>query len=246
MIIFIQIFILGIFFLLWEIFARAEIIDPFIFSSPGRMLKALAELLEGGELFLHLGITVFETAAGFVLGTLIGTGAAILLWWNETARKVMDPYLVILNSLPKTALAPILIVWIGNNMRSIIATALLTSVVVTILSVLAGFIAADPDKIKLLRTFGANKKQILLKVILPGAFPAIVNALKINVGLSFVGVIVGEFLVASAGLGYLIVYGSQVFKLDWVMLSVMILALLAAALYKAITKLEKYLLRNRI
>lgn len=227
------------FILLWEVLANAKIIDAFIFSQPSRMFRSLVEMIKSGSIFIHIGITVFETVVGFVLGTIIGTLAAIVLWWNDFVNKVSEPYLVVFNSLPKTALAPILIVWLGNNMSSIIATALLTSVFVTILNVLAGFMEVSKEKIKLIYTFGGTKKQVLSKVVLPSSVPAIINALKVNVGLSFVGVIVGEFLVSKAGLGYLITYGSQVFKLDWVMLSVVILAVLSSLLYKLIVILEK-------
>lgn len=209
-----QIFILVSFFAIWELAGNREWIDPFIFSQPSRMIKSLAEMIANGTLWKHIGITLYETVVGFVLGTLLGTLIAILLWWNEFISDVTEPYLVVLNSLPKTALAPIIIVWLGNNMTSIIATALMTSIVVTILTVLGGFLEVDSDKIKLIETFGGTKKQVLSKVILPASIPTIVNALKINVGLSFVGVIVGEFLVAQAGLGFLIVYGSQIFICD--------------------------------
>lgn len=240
-----QLAVLVLFFGLWEVAATKQWIDPFLFSQPSRMLKAMAELILSGELWGHIGITLFETVIGFVFGTALGTAVAMLLWWNTFISSVAEPYLVILNSLPKTALAPIIIVWLGNNMNSIIATALMTSVVVTILSVLGGFLEVDADKIKLIRTLGGTKRQVLFKVILPASIPTIINALKINVGLSFVGVIVGEFLVAQSGLGYLIVYGSQIFKLDWVMLSVMILAILAAILYQCIIWLEKKFLKWR-
>lgn len=173
------------------------------------------------------------------MGTLLGTLTAILLWWNRFVCDVAEPYLVVLNSLPKTALAPIIIVWFGNNQSSIILVALLTSVVVTILSVLSGFLQVDAERIKLIHIFGGSKWQVLTKVVFPANIPCILNALKINVGLSFVGVIVGEFLVAQNGLGFLIIYGGQVFKLDWVMLSVIILAVLAAVMYQAIAILEK-------
>ena len=240
-----QISILILFFVLWEVAARMEWIDPFIFSQPSRMAEALVQLTATGEIFRHIGITVYETVVGFLLGTIMGTVIAVILWWNKFISDVSQPYLVVLNSLPKTALAPIIIVWLGNNMTSIIATALMTSVVVTVLSVLGGFLEVDKDKIKLIETFGGTKKQILTKVILPASVPTVINALKINVGLSFVGVIVGEFLVAKAGLGYMIVYGSQIFKLDWVMLSVIILAVLAALLYKCIVLLERKFLKWR-
>ena len=236
---------LGLFLLLWEVCAALGVIDPFLFSSPSRMVRSCVELLSGGELFYHIGITVFETVLGFTLGTILGVGIAILLWWNPFLHRVAQPYLVILNSLPKAALAPIFIVWIDNNMGSILAVAILTSVIVTILNVLNGFLSVDPEKQKLIATFGGTKRQLFFAVILPSAVPDIMNALKINVGLSFVGVMVGEFLVSKAGLGYLITYGSQVFKLDWVMLSVVILALLSAFLYRAILYLEKAVLRWR-
>ncbi len=201
------------FFLLWEIAARFGWIDPFIFSQPTRMLHAGIQMGKDGSLWTHIGTTLWETAAGFVLGTLIGTITAILLWWNRFISNVAEPYLVVLNSLPKTALAPIIIVWLGNNQTSIIAVALLTSVIVTVMSVLNGFLQVDAEKIKLIQIFGGTKAQVLKKVVFPANIPCIINALKINVGLSFVGVIVGEFLVAQSGLGFLIVYGSQVFTL---------------------------------
>ena len=172
-------------------------------------------------------------------GMTYGTLTAVLLWWNRFISDVAEPYLVVLNSLPKTALAPIIIVWFGNNQSSIIIVALLTSIVVTILSVLNGFLQVDEDQIKLIRIFGGTKRQVLTKVVFPANIPCILNALKINVGLSFVGVIVGEFLVAQDGLGFLIVYSSQTFAMRVVLLSVVILAILSALMYRAISLLEK-------
>jgi NitT/TauT family transport system permease protein len=240
-----QITLLILFFAIWELAGDLKWIDPFIFSQPSRIIKAMYKMSLDGSLFYHVGITLFETIIGFVTGTLLGTSIAILLWWNDYISRIFEPYLVILNSLPKTALAPILIVWVGNNMKSIIVIALLTSIIVTILTVWNGFLGVDKDKIKLIKTFGGTKIQILTKVILPSSVPTIINALKVNVGLSFVGVIVGEFLVASAGLGYLIVYGSQIFKLDWVMMSVIILSILSAILYRFIVILEHNFLKWR-
>ena len=241
-----QILLLAAFFILWEVAANAGWIDPFLFSQPSRMINAMIDMAQTGILWQHIGITLYETVVGFLLGTIFGTLIAILLWWNHFVSDVTEPYLVVLNSLPKTALAPIIIVWLGNNMTSIIATALMTSIVVTIMTVLNGFLHIDNDKIKLIQTFGGTKKQVLTKVILPASIPTIISALKINVGLSFVGVIVGEFLVAQAGLGYLIVYGSQIFKLDWVMLSVILLAIMAAIMYQLIVLLEKKFLKWRL
>ncbi|MFZ7103475.1 MAG: ABC transporter permease [Peptococcaceae bacterium] len=231
--------------LLWELAGNRGWIDPFITSQPSRIWQTLVNLHQEGSLYYHIGITVLETVIGFISGTIIGTLIAVILWWSGFLSQVLDPYLVVLNALPKIALGPILIVWIGNGPPAIIAMGLFISLIVTILGVYSGFSQVDNDKIKLLKTFGATKFQILQKAILPASIPTIISALKINVGLSWVGVIVGEFLVSKAGLGYLIVYGGQVFKLDLVMTSVIILAVAAAIMYKAVLFLEKILLEYR-
>lgn len=243
LILFTQISILIVFFAIWEIAADLRWVDPFITSQPSRMLNTLKILHAGGSLYLHIGTTIWETFVGFTAGTVGGLIIAVLLWWSDFLSKVSEPYLVVLNALPKVALGPILIVWMGNGMSAIIAMALLISIIVTIISMLNGFLSVDQDKIKLLKTFGATRYQILCKVILPASLPNIISALKVNVGLSWVGVIMGEFLVSKAGLGYLIVYGSQVFKLDIVMTSVVILAVAAAAMYLGVSYLEKKLLK---
>lgn len=240
-----QIVLLVATFALWEIAARLKWIDPFIMSQPSRIIKTILTLSRDGSLFVHTGVTIYETIVGFLSGTILGTLVAIILWWSNFAARVLDPYLVVLNALPKTALGPIILVWIGGTTGSIIVMALLISVVVTILNVYLAFRSCDEDKIKLLKTFGANKLQVFMKVVLPSSFPAIISVLKINVGLSLVGVIVGEFLVSKNGLGYLIIYGGQVFKMDLVMTSVLILALVAALMYLSVAWLEKKLIKMR-
>ncbi len=244
-IVFTQITLLILFFVMWELAARFEIIDAFITSQPTRIVKTVINLYREGQLFHHIGITCLETIIGFILGTAFGTLIAIVLWWSEFLSKVLEPYLVILNSLPKIALGPIFIVWIGAGPATIIVIALTISLIVTILEVLNGFLAVDREKIKLVKAFGANKFQVLTKVVLPASLPNIINALKVNVGLSWVGVIVGEFLVSKAGIGYLIVYGGQVFQLDLVMTSVLILAIAAALMYQGVVYLEKVIVGKR-
>lgn len=239
---FTQILILVLAFGLWELFATLKIVDPFITSQPSRVLKTMSTLYQEGALLHHIYVTCLETVIGFLLGTVLGTIIAIILWWSEFISKVAEPYLVILNSLPKIALGPIFIVWIGAGPVAIIAMTLAISLIVTILEVLNGFLAIDKEKIKLVQTFGGTKLQVMSKVILPASLPTIISALKINVGLSWVGVIVGEFLVSKAGLGYLIVYGGQVFKLDLVMTSVLILSVAAALMYQGVVLLEKLLI----
>jgi NitT/TauT family transport system permease protein len=229
----------------WETAADLRLIDPFITSQPSRILATLVTLHSEAVLYRHTALTVLETFIGFTLGTALGTVAAIILWWSKFLSDTLDPYLVVLNSLPKIALGPVIIVWFGHGMAAIIVIALLIAVIVTTLGVHAGFSQVDQEKLKLLRTFGAGKWQLLGKVVLPASVPTIVSALKVNVGLSWVGVIVGEFLVAKAGLGFLIVYGGQVFQLDLVMTSVIILAVAATLMYQGVVLLEKLLLKWR-
>lgn len=232
----ITILILGL--ALWEIAARLNWIDTFLTSHPSGIWKLFLQYTKNGGLFYHVGISVFETIAGFLTGTILGILIAIGLWWSDFWAKVLDPYLVVLNSLPKTALAPIIIIWVGAGYSGIIVTAISISIVITIMNMFVSFISVDEDKIKLLQTFGATKFQILRKVVIPYSIPTMISTLKVNIGLSWVGVIVGEFLVSKAGIGYLIVYGGQVFKLDLVMMSVFILALISALMYKGIAILE--------
>jgi len=240
-----QIALLVFLLVLWEVAADLKWIDSFITSQPTRIWSTLQNLSRTGELYQHIFVTLYETVIGFTVGTVLGTVIAVILWWSDFIAKVADPYLVVLNSLPKVALGPIIIVWIGAGTGAIVVMALLVSVIVTVIGVLNGFLDVSPDKIKLLKTFGASKKQILTKVVLPASIPTIISALKINVGMSWVGVIVGEFLVSKAGLGYLAVYGGQVFQLDLVMTSVVILLVAAAIMYQGVAWLEKKYMKWR-
>ncbi len=228
-------------FTLWELATRWGFCDGFLISSPSRMLATLVSLGRSGELLRHLGTSCLETAVGFTLGTLLGTAVAMAMWWWEAFSEVLDPYLVVLNALPKTALGPLFIVWMGAGVGSIIAMTLAISLIVTILHMYQGFLSTDPEKIRLLRSLGASRGQILWMLVFPANYPTLFNTLKVNVGLSWVGVIMGEFLVSRAGLGYLIVYGSQVFNMDLVMASVLVLAAAAVVMYQLVLGLERML-----
>jgi len=232
----ISIFILGLAF--WEIAARLSLIDTFLTSSPSNIWNTFLKMSKNGNLAYHVGISVFENIIGFTAGTLIGVLVAIGLWWSDFLAKVLEPYLVVLNSLPKTALAPIIIIWIGTGYDGIIVTAISVSVVITIMNMFNSFISVDEDKIKLLKTFGATKLQIFKKVVLPHSIPDMISTLKVNIGLSWVGVIVGEFLVSRAGIGWLLVYGSQVFQFDLIMMGVFILAIISVIMYKIVSIVE--------
>lgn len=235
--------ILIVFFVLWEVLAQTRIINPFIFSSPSRSVKMMATLWKTG-LGKHIAITLGETLAGFALGSIFGFLIAVVLWWFPLAKEVLDPYLVVINSLPKIALGPIIIVWVGAGVSSIITVTLLISIVVAIIGVLNGFNEVEEEKLTLLKTFGANKRQGFLKVVFPASIPTTVSVLKLNIGMSWVGVIVGEFLNSKAGLGYLIVYGGQVFKMDIVMAATLILCLLSAIMYFAVVLIEKAVIKR--
>lgn len=241
----IRILILIIFIGLWQIAASLKWIDPFLTSSPNRVIKSFLSLYEDGSLFKHIGITCYETILGFSLGTILGALIAVILWSCPLVSKILDPYIVVLNALPKVALAPIIIFWIGNGMPAIIVIALLISVVTTIISVLTGFNEIDKEKIMLMNTFRASKVQILRYLIFPYSIPIFISALKINVGLSWVGVIMGEFLVAKNGLGFLIVYGGQVAQLDMVMMSIVILSVIAFIMYEMVAFAEKKLVKDK-
>ena len=234
-----RILILLGFIVLWELAADMKWVDPFLTSSPSRMFKSFLSFYEDGTILRHIWVTCYETILGFSLGTILGTIIAIVLWWFPFTAKVLDPYLVVLNALPKVALAPIIIFWVGNGTSAIIVIALLISIVTTIISVFTGFQEVDREKILLMKTFQANKIQILKYLIIPYTIPVLISALKINVGLSWVGVIMGEFLVAREGLGFLIVYGGQISQLDMVMMSIVLLSIIAFLMYKLVAIIEK-------
>ena len=228
----------------WELATYLGWMDAFIFSSPSRIVLCFIQMVKDHLIVYHVGITLGETFLSFFLVIVIGILLAILLWWNETVAKTLEPYLVVLNSLPKTALAPVFIVWLGNNMKTIIVAAVSVAVFGTTITLFNSFQEMEPEKIKLIKTLGGSKKDILFKLILPGNIPAIISIMKVDIGLTLVGVIIGEFLAAKAGLGYLIVYGSQVFKLDYVLLSIVILCLISTGLYLLISMLEKICIRR--
>ena len=223
---------------LWELAAKLDWIDPFIFSCPSRIVSTIGNI-DPKDLFKHIGHTLLECIIGFAAASLLGIAVAVLLWRFTKLREVLEPYVIVLNALPKIALGPIIIIWVGAGAQAIVVMTILICVIVTIISVLNGFMSVDSGKILLLRSMGASKFQILTKLIFPANVPALVNMLKINVGLAWVGTIMGEYLVSSAGLGYLIIYGSQVFKMDLVMSSTVILCLLATVMYLCVAAIER-------
>lgn len=239
LVIFFRIFLLTGFLFLWEFCASHQIIDSFIFSSPSKIMNALLLMISDHSIFLHLGVTLYETFVSFFLVIFVSILFAILLWYSNNLSEILEPYLVVLNSLPKSALAPLLIVWLGATKTTIIVTGMSVAIFGSILNLYTSFRSTDPGKIKLIYTLRGNHLHVLTKVILPYSIPAIISNMKVNIGLCLVGVIIGEFLAAKEGLGYLIIYSSQVFKMDWLLMSICILCVFAIFLYALIDFGEK-------
>ncbi len=237
----ILLFLLG----LWELLARTGVIDPFITSYPTKIIVTIKNLFVENNLVYHMTITLYETILGFLIAVGLGYAIALALWWSERARRILEPYIVVLNSLPKIALGPIIIVWCGSGSKAIIFMAVLIGIIVAIITMLNGFLATDKNKIFLLRSMGASKFQILLKLVIPGSLPTFISMLKISVGMAWIGSIMGEYLVSRAGLGYLIVYGGQVFKLDLVMAATVVLCILATLMYALVAMLEKLIIKYK-
>lgn len=229
----------------WELVAYLNWADPFIISSPSRIVKQIISLYQSGSLFKHIFITLNETILAFALSTIIGLIVAVILFMIKPLRRVLEPYLVILNSLPKISLGPLIIIWVGIGTKAIVTMGILICVVITTINLLNGYLEVSDEKIMLLKSMGANKFQILTKLIFPATLPNFVATLKINLGMAWVGVIMGEYLSSSAGLGYLLVYGGQIFKLDLVMTAIVILCILSGIMYGIISIFERIIMKKR-
>ncbi len=240
LVILVQLLVLVAFLGLWQFAASSRLIDPFITSQPSAVLQQLMELTNDGSLRYHIGVTVGETLIGFTLGTVAGIAIAAFLWWWEFLSNVADPYIVVLNATPKMALGPVFIVWLGATITAVIALAVSISLFVTILSVYSAFRQADPEKLVVARSFGASKWQQFSKVVFPSAVPTIIATLKVNIGLSLIGAIVGEFLAANAGLGHLIIYGQNIFNMSLVMTCLVILTVIAGIMYYLVSIFERW------
>ena len=244
-ILFFQIFIFILFLFIWQLLADKKIINSFIMSCPNNILKTIIKLYNDNNLFKHLNITIYETIISFILSFLIGIIIATILWFKKNIAEILEPYFTILNSLPKIALGPVILVWCGANIKSIILMAILVSVIITIINIYQGFINIDSNKYKLMQTFNASKWQIYYMLIIPHSIKNILSTLKISISMSLIGVVMGEFLVSKKGIGYLIMYGSQVFNLNLVMTGIFLLCILATILYYSIDYIEKIITKEK-
>lgn len=237
-----QSLIVIVFIILWELLARIGIINSFIFSKPSDILLTVVSLIKTGNLFGHILITLYEILISFVLGIILGFIIAILLYEYPTLAKIVDPFLTMLNSLPKVALGPLIIIVMGANIKSVITMALLINLIISIITIYNGFLSTDINRLKLLDSFKATKKQKLMMLIIPESYRTIISSLKLNISMSQIGVIMGEFLVSKKGIGYLIIYGTQVFNLNLVMTGILLLIITSFLLYKIVLKIESKLL----
>lgn len=240
LILILQLSLLFVFAFIWEYAARLGWINAFITSSPSQIIKTILAMFSNSTLLKHIAVTMLEVLVGFVSGMLLGTVIAVIFWWAPRVAKVLDPYVVVLNALPKVALGPLIIIWVGAGIGSIIIMTLAISLITTVIGVYAGFMQTPEEKIILLKSFGANKAMIFKHVVFPANISNFISCLKINIGLTWVGAIMGEFLVSKSGIGYLIMYGSQVFNLNLVMCGVVTLSVCAAATYLFVVAFEKF------
>lgn len=235
-----RLFLFAAFLILWELASAVGWIDSFFFSSPSLVVMCAYRMIVDGTLFVHIGVTLLETLVSFFLVFVLGIATAMLLWYSDKLSEILEPYLVILNSLPKSALAPLLIVWLGTGIKTIIVAGVSVAVFGSVISLYTGFHEVDKNKLTLIRTLGGTKRDCFMKVVLPSSVPTVISTIKVNIGLALVGVIIGEFLAARRGLGYLIIYGSQVFQLNMVIMSIIILCVIALGLYQGVQVLERW------
>lgn len=231
-----RILLLVIFLTVWEFTSSHQIIDSFIFSSPSRIARCFFDMAVDRSIFRHLGVTLYETLVSFFLVTFFSVLAAVLLWFSKKLSEILEPYLVVLNSLPKSALAPLLIVWLGATRTTIIVAGMSVAIFGSILNLYTSFMSTDPGKMTLIYTLGGKRRDVLTKVVLPSSIPAILSNMKVNIGLCLVGVVIGEFLAAREGLGYLIIYSSQIFQMNVLLMSIVLLCIMAMGLYAVVSR----------
>ena len=236
-----QIIIIIIFFGIWELLAKLELINTFLYSSPSKIINTIINLFNSNSLLTHISITIYEVIISFIISSLLAFIIGTILWWNKFVARVLEPYLTIINSLPKVALGPLIIIWAGASIKSIIIMSLTISLFITIINFYQAFISTNENYITLLKTFNAKKKDIFFRVVIPSNKENIISSLKINMSMNFIGVIMGELLVSKSGLGYLIMYGSQVFNINLVITSIIILGILSFLFYYSINYIEKKL-----
>lgn len=232
------------FLTLWQLASDLQWIDAFYFSSPFEIIALFWQSMCDMTLPIHIGITLLESTISFLLIILLSLCIATLFWFLPSIGKTLEPFLIMLNSLPKSALAPLIIVWLGTGPKTIILCGISVGIFGCILNLYQDFAQTDPERLKLIKTLGGTRTQAFTKVVFPGCIPSFLSIAKVNIGLALVGVIIGEFLAGRQGLGYLILYSSQTFDLCNVLLCIIILCAIALFIYWILNLLERKIINQ--
>jgi NitT/TauT family transport system permease protein len=230
------------FLLIWELGARTGLVSPFLVGSPVQIFNALVRAAQTGALFVDTGYTLFAAILGFVLGTAAGSVLGLALWYSPFVARVIEPFIVSINSVPKIAFAPIVVLWFGTGLVSKVALAVSLTAIIALVAAYEAAKEADPDLQALLLTLGGNKNDVFYKVVVPSTLPYIIATFRINVGFGLVGAVVGEFISSEKGLGHMIFTASSLYDLNSVWAGLFMLMIIGFALYFAIDKIERSLL----
>ena len=237
----------------WHVITSPTLLPPFYFENPsqaafffGEPQKVFGRVVEwfvSGEIYRHLAITLFETMAAFVIGTVSGLAVGMWLALSPTAAAILDPYIKAMNSMPRVILAPIFSVWFGLGVWSKVALGFTLVFFIVFFNVYQGVREVSPNILASARMLGANKRQLLRHVYLPSATSWVFSSLHTSVGLAFVGAVVGEYLGSAAGVGYLILQAEGTFDMNTVMAGIVVLTAFALVLDWAVGVVEKRLMK---
>lgn len=230
--------------LLWEAGSRVGLIDPFFFSSPSQIVRTAVIKWQSGQLWRDIVYTGSSTLLGFVLGTVAGSAIGLLFWFSRRVALVAEPWMIVLNALPKLALAPVLVIWFGIGFSSKVVLAFLMTVVVAAMSAYGGVQSVDPALETLMISLGAKRRQVFTRLVVPSAMPSVITGLRVNIALAMAGSIVGEFIASDRGLGRMIVYAGTTFDLKLVWVGVVVLSIVSVLMYAGVVLLENLLLRH--
>lgn len=229
--------------LVWQVYTSGQPDHQFVFSSPEQVGKSFVRLTSSGELFRHAGITLFEALVGFVIGTACGAAIGLSLWYSRTAAGIAQPYLTALASVPIFALAPVIIVWFGIGITSKIVIAFLSTVVLAIVQSYQGAMSVEERFLRVMQVMGATRFQTFKLVVVPSALIWVLNAMKLNIGLSLLGAFIGEFISSEEGLGYMIVKASGLYDMSTVFVGIASLVVISLLLTGSVALLERRLMR---
>ena len=229
---------------LWQVGANLGWVNAFFWSKPSVIWQTLKLFFASGNAWIDIRYTFQATIMGFVIGTITGSALGLSFWWSKNYAAIMQPYIICFESLPKLALAPLIILVFGMEMASKVAISTALTLVVSTLTAYAGVKSVDPDSEKLFYSLGAKRWQVFIKLVVPSCFPWIISILRVNIGLALTGAVVGEFIAARHGLGRVILYSGQTYDIALVWVAVLVLSTLSVAMYIAVSRLERFLLRG--